>query len=258
MRKSLFPGRVAVALSAILCGLCHDGLAVEKEISLVTREAIGELAVAGRLSVDLHAAFMVSRTYENDTVLNWYNCGYSGGGRGGTKVGGSFGDFGFQVPFRERDARYPRAVTLEKVPAVRFDGNDVLKGNIVAEADVAGQQDWALEVWARADGGRGGGTVLGWQSKEGGQASAPLVFPVRAASGAWRHLVLNCTAADEDCYLDGVKVSSAKRVTVIGGGHLMVLGGATEDKPSFKGDLAAVRLHDRAMTAEEIAHNFRG
>ena len=32
------------------------------------------------LSIDLHAEFMVSRTYEKDTVLNWYSCGYSGGG----------------------------------------------------------------------------------------------------------------------------------------------------------------------------------
>ena len=32
------------------------------------------------LSIDLHAEFMVSRAYEKDTVLNWYSCGYSGGG----------------------------------------------------------------------------------------------------------------------------------------------------------------------------------
>ncbi len=237
--------------------LSGAGLALEKEVSLVTGQPVGELAVAGRLSIDLHAVFMVSRTYDKDTVLNWYSCGYSGGGQGGTKVGGAFGDFGFQVPFKERDARYPHAVTVDKVPVVRFDGNDVLKGNIVAEADVAGRQDWALEVWVRAA-GPDAGTILGWQSKDGRSASAPLAFPKRAASGAWRHLVLNCTAESEACYLDGAKVSSARRETVIGEGQLMVLGGAAADRPSFKGDLAAVRLHDRAMTEAEIAHNFAG
>ena len=33
----------------------------------------------------------------------------------------------------------------------------------------------------------------------------------------------------------------------------MVLGGASAAKPSFKGDLAAVRLHDQAMSEEQIA-----
>ncbi|MCX7009386.1 MAG: hypothetical protein NTY53_19440, partial [Kiritimatiellaeota bacterium] len=56
--------------------------ALEKVTSLVTGKPLGELAVAGRLAVDLHAEFMVSRTLEKATVLNSYNCGYSGGGRG--------------------------------------------------------------------------------------------------------------------------------------------------------------------------------
>jgi hypothetical protein len=38
----------------------------------------------------------------------------------------------------------------------------------------------------------------------------------------------------------------------------LVLGGASAMKPSFKGDLAAVRLHDEALTVEEITHNFKG
>ncbi len=46
-----------------------------KELSLVTGQAIGELAVAGRLSVDLHAEFMASRSYSTENVLNWFNCG---------------------------------------------------------------------------------------------------------------------------------------------------------------------------------------
>src|SRR5512137_1149118 len=105
-----------------LAGVCQ---ALEKEVSLLTKQPLGEIAVAGRLSVDLHAEFMVSRTYGQETVLNWYNCGYSGGGSC-NKVGGNFGNFGLDVPWKERDDRYPHAATVDKVPAVRFDGNDIL------------------------------------------------------------------------------------------------------------------------------------
>ena len=154
---------------------------------------------------------MLSRTYENDTALNWYNCGYSGGGKT-TKVGGDFGDFGLQVPPAERDESPSR-----------------------------------------------GEVILGWQSKNGKQTSAAMSYPARfSGSGEWRHLVINCTPATEDWYVDGRKVSSGKRATVIGLDHAMVLGGASADKPSFKGDLAAVRLHDQTMTEEEIAQNFSG
>jgi len=129
----------------------HKGcLGLGKEVSLVTGQPIGELAVAGRLSIDLHAEFMVSRTYEKDTVLNWYNCGYSGGGRA-TKVGGNFGDFGFQVSYREREEKYPHAVNVDKVRAVRFDGAIFLKGNFEVEKKIAGAQNMALEIWLRAE-----------------------------------------------------------------------------------------------------------
>ncbi len=123
-------------------------MGLEREVSLVTKQPIGELAVAGRLSIDLHAEFMLSRSYGTETALNWYNCGYSGGGAGGTKVGGNFGHFGFQVPFEERELRYPRAVTTGQVRAVRFDGDDFLKGNITIEEKILESGNMAVELWA--------------------------------------------------------------------------------------------------------------
>jgi len=246
---------VMVLGPCLMAGVC---LAMEKEVSLVTKQPIGELAVAGRLSIDLHAEFMVSRTYEKDTALNWYNCGYSGGGKG-KKNGGNFGDFGFQVPYKERDDKYPHAVTVGKVRAVRFDGNDFMKGNFVVETKVVGAQNMALEVWLRNESPSKGEHILGWQSKDGKEASASLSYPNGfTVSDKWRHLVVNCAPGKENWYVDGVKVSSGKRTMIIKEGHVMVLGGATADKPSFKGDLAAVRLHDAAMTEEEIACNFKG
>ena len=254
---------VCAALVAML-GMCMAGtsLALEKEVSLVTTQAIGELAVAGRLSIDLHAEFMVSRTYEHDTVLNWYNCGYSGGGgKDGavTQSGGDFGNFGCDVPYSEREMKYPHAVTVGKVPAVRFDGNNILKGNFAVETNSAGAGKMAVEIWLRAENPAPGQVILGWQSRDGAQTSAPVVYPAKCAgSDKWRHIVVNCTPDREDWYVDGQKVSSGARATVINPGHIMVLGGASAGTPSFKGDLAAVRLHDQAMTAEEIAHNFQG
>jgi hypothetical protein len=66
-------------LSAVLLGMAVSCLGLEKERSLVTGKNIGDLAVAGRLLVEIHAEFMMSRTFENETVLNWYNLGKSGG-----------------------------------------------------------------------------------------------------------------------------------------------------------------------------------
>jgi hypothetical protein len=239
--------------------LAVAGMGLGKEISLVTKQPLGELAVAGRLSIDLHAEFMLSRSYETETALNWYNCGYSGGGAGGTKVGGAFGHFGFQVPFVERELRYPRAVTIGSVRAVRFDGDDFLKGNILIEEKILESGNMAIELWLRSENPAPGGMILGWQSVDGRESSAPLAYPPGfKGSGQWRHLVVNCTRQQEDWYLDGVKVAGIPRRMLVKEGHVMVLGGSESAKPSFKGEIVAVRLHDETMTGEEITHNFNG
>ncbi|MEI7900808.1 MAG: DUF6055 domain-containing protein, partial [bacterium] len=117
----------------------------------------------------------------------------------------------------------------------------------------------ALEVWLHTETPVPGTAILGWQSKDGKEASASLSYPNGfTGSDQWRHLVVNCTPEKENWYVDGVKVSSGKRTMIIKEGHSLVLGGASAGKPSFKGDLAAVRLHDAAMTEEEVLHNFKG
>jgi len=250
----------AVSAAALGAGVSGSAGALEKETSLVTRQPMGELTVAGRLSIDLHAEFMLSRTYENDTALNWYNCGYSGGGGGGvTQVGGTFGDFGFQVPFKDREVKYPHAVTVDKVPAVRFDGNDFLKGNFPVEKAIAGARNMAVEIWLRSDSPSAGQVILGWQSGDGRETSGSIGFPEGFRGSAdWQHIVVNCLPDRDEWWVNGAKNSFGPRKTIAKDGHIMVLGGASESKPSFRGDLAAVRLHDQAMTDEEIAHNFQG
>ena len=256
-RRMTACGAVAgiLVLPMLFAGTCPG---MEKEKSLVTGKPIGKLAVAGRLDIDLHAEFMVSRTFEKDTALNWYNCGYSGGGRR-NKVGGAFGDFGLHVPWTRRDDRYPHWGSVAGSPAVRFDGNDMMKGNFVVEEGAAGKEDMSLEVWVRDEDPAKVEVILGWQSADGKETSAPLRYPVGfKGSGKWRHIVVNCAAGRETWYLDGNKVNSGRRKMVIAKGHRMVLGGESAAKPSFKGDLAVVRLHAKAMSKEEVACNFRG
>ena len=254
-----FPRRLAYGafLSFVLwaAGMCPG---LEKETSLVTGNPIGELAVAGRLLVDLHAEFMVSRTPMKQTVLNWYNCGLSGGGRI-TEVGGNFGDFGLHVPHTERDAKYPHAISIGDVPAVRFDGNDIMKGNFAIEPAAAGGEDMAIEVWVQDGKPSAGEAILGWQSADGKQTSATLVFPKSfKGSGKLVHIAVNCKKDAETWFLDGTQVSSATRSFRIVEGHMPVLGGASSGRPSFDGSLVTFRLHSEAMTEEEITHNFKG
>ena len=251
--------RTLIAGAALAAAVAMPGTApaLDKEVSLVTKQPLGDLAVAGRLSVDLHAAFMLSRTYRDETALNWHNCGYSGGG-GNTKVGGTFGDFGLHVPHAQRRLRYPHAVAGE-VPAVRFDGDDVMAGNFAIEPQLAGAQPLALELWFRDASPAAGEVILGWQSPDGREGSAQVGHPPGfTGSDQWRHLVINCTAESEEWHLDGRRVAGGARKLLVAPGHVMVLGGGAAAKPSFQGELAAVRLHDQAMTAAEIAHNFHG
>jgi len=259
-------GRAATGMLvfALALAVAEAGGVVALEKSLVTGEALGRLAVGGRLDVDLHAEFMASRTFDSNTVLNWYNCGFSGGGRN-NQVGGAFGDFGLRVPHTERDEKYPRATSVRGTPAVRFDGGDVLVGNFAVEDAAAGTEDFALELWLRDSywqrdsSSPGPEVILGWQSQDGRETSAPLTYPKGFTGGVeLRHLVVNCTVAGETQWVDGKKVSSGPRKMVIRKGHRMVLGGASASKPSFVGEIAAVRLHAKALTDEEIAHNVRG
>ncbi len=251
MQRNLFHMGVALLLAGNCAGL-------EKEMSLVTGQKIGTLAVAGKLDVDLHAEFMVSRTFENDTVLNWYNCGLSGGGKH-TAVGGNFGNFGLDVPAKDRDAKYPHAVRIGEVTAVRFDGDDIMMGNFAVEPAAAGIEDLAIEVWLQDAQPAKGEVVFGWQSDDGKETSGAFIYPVGInGSEKLRHIVANCTAAVETWYVDGKKVASGPRKLAITAGHKMVLGGASARTPSFAGSLVLVRLHEAAMTEEEITHNFAG
>lgn len=252
MRKS-----VAAIGCIVLSSVCSLR-AEEKTKSLVSGKAIGDLAVAGRLDIDLHAEFMVSRTFEKDTALNWYNCGYSGGGPK-APCGGQFGDFGLHVPHTERAEKYPHWVNAKDIPAVAFDGNDIMKADFAIEPEAMGTEDLALELWLRDSDPVAEEVILGWQSADGKQSSAPLYCPKELkGSDKWGHLVVNCSVDGETWHLNGRVIREGKRELVIRKGHRMVLGGGSAARPSFQGQLAVLRLHNKAMSSEQIAYNFKG
>jgi len=231
---------------------------LEKEESLVTGKKIGNLAVAGRLLVEVHAEFMMSRTFEKNTVLNWYNLGKSGGGKK-SDVGGNFGDFGLHVPHAERAAKYPHAVNIGNVPAAEFDANDIMQGNFVIEKTAMGNEDLAIEVWVQDKDPKNGEAIFGWQSEDGKQTSGTLTYPKQfQGSDEIQLITVNCTADRETWYLNGKKVSSGARKLRIAEGHKMVLGGASSSSPSFSGKLITVRLHTEALSEEEVRHNAKG
>jgi hypothetical protein len=158
--------RKTFALALTLLSLTGTCGALEKETPPVTGKKVGELAVAGRLLIDAHAEFMMSRTFDKNTVLHWYNMGVSGGGAFNKESGGSFGDFGLHVPHPQRDDKYPHAVTIADVPAAKFDGGDIMKGNFVIDAPAAGREDLAIEVWGHRENPEMGEVIFGWQSEK--------------------------------------------------------------------------------------------
>jgi len=246
----------SMLIAGLIAGTCFG---LEQEKSLVTGKNIGNLAVGGKLLIDVHAEFMMNRTFEKETVLHWYNMGLSGGGKHSLEAGGSFGDFGLHVPHTERDKAYPHAVKIGDVPAASFDGGDIMKGNFVIEAPAMGDEDLAIEVWVQDKEPKQGEVIFGWQSDDGKQTSGALTYPKQFnGSDKIQLITVNCTADSETWYVNGKKVSSSDRKLRIADGHKLVLGGKGASKPSFNGKLVAFRLHTDAMTEEEIAHNATG
>jgi len=226
--------------------------------SFITGEPIGEIAVAERLDIELHADFMASRSFGSETVLNWFNLGYSGGGEF-NDVGGTFGDFGLQFPYYERDERYPGWAETADAPAVVFDGNNTMKADFPVEDGVSGHGTATIELWVLNEYPDDDEVILGWESEDGEESSAPLYWPEELSGSAQlHHIVVNLEEEEEVWYIDGEQVRSREREMVIEDGHIMVLGGSSMDSPSFTGHLVTLRVHNDIMTEDQVEHNFEG
>ncbi len=225
--------------------------------SLISGKKIGEIAIAGRLFTEIHALFMVA-TNENNTVLNWFNLGYSGGGIH-NEVGGNFGNFGLDVPWSERDLKYPSLDAVAGHPAVFFNGNNFMKSNYVAESEITGSNSLSIEMWIHDKNPKEGEVILGWQSRNGSSTSSPVKWPAGIQSDdQWHHLVVTCTKDTEIWYFDGKNILETSRKMFISPDHQMVLGGASQTVPSFNGSLLTLRVHKDVLNPDQVSHNYHG
>jgi len=172
----------ALAICIVLGGIIFQAQAVEGESE-------NRLAVAGKLELDYHAEFMVTRD-DSGTALNWNNCGLLLGG---------FGDFGFDGP---RDL-YPKfEKDLSGSPAVVFSGKNRFRQGPDPAPESICDASFSLELWAQNADGKDG-KMIAW----GGLTVTPADFSV-GNDKAWHHLALIAKDGAADYYLDGTKVKS--------------------------------------------------
>jgi hypothetical protein len=84
-----------------------------------------------------------------------------------------------------------------------------MKGNFVIDAEAAGNEDLAVEVWVQDDNPKAGEVIFGWQSEDGKQQSGALTYPKQfKGSDEIQLITVNCTADGETWYVNGKKVAS--------------------------------------------------
>ena len=197
----------------------------------------GQLEVAGKLAVDIHAELLVAVDDEGHAV-NWYNCG---------GLWGTFGDFGFDGP---RD-QYPKLGKVDGVEAVVFDGSDRLRLDIKAPASIT-DGDFSVEVWASNPSAQSGECLVSWA---GGMA---LDCGRAPADGGWHHVALVYGGGIEKLLVDGKVVDERKPKRALKPGGTIAVGCDADGKRGFSGAIAAVRIHEKAMTEAQVRHNVTG
>ena len=216
-------------------------LAVAVVACVCASAGAAEIEVAGTLLVDVHAELMVA-VNEQGNALNWYNCG---------RLWGTFGDFGFDGPA----GNYPTLKAAGGVNAVVFDGDDRLRMDSPAPESMTSDGGFSVEVWAQNPRVKDSECLVSWtDGKKGpgfaftyGDAGRKL-----ARDGKWHHLVLIQTGGVRKVYVDG-KLAASRRVRVnIAAGGKILLGCDGAGKNNFSGAIAAVRIHDKAMTEAQV------
>ncbi|MFC1805423.1 DUF6055 domain-containing protein [Planctomycetota bacterium] len=196
-----------------------------------------QLEVAGKLAVDVHAELLVAVDDEGHAV-NWYNCG---------GLWGTLGDFGFDGP-REQ---YPKLGKADGVEAVVFDGKDRLRLDIKAPESIT-DDDFAVEVWAQNPSVQEGECLVSWaEGMALGWGKAP-------ADGKWHHIALVYSGGTEKLFIDGKAARESEVMRELKAGGTIVLGADAKGKRGFSGAVAAVRIHERAMSDAQVQHNFKG
>jgi autotransporter-associated beta strand protein len=203
---------------------------------------VGQGASGGRLAIDNHAEFMVTRD-DSMVVKNWNNCG---------TFKWSFGRYGFDGPASE----YPLFVAdLGGSPALTFDGGDKLRmiteGNTLLPAAIA-DGVLSVELWVRNPSVEAGEVLVRFEGTPNKDLTAAQFG--MAGSTAWQHLVAVSSGGQITFYKDNVQVGAPQAGALSFATSAIINLGAK----SFTGSIAAVRIHTEAMTPADIAHNFTG
>ncbi|MCX6867609.1 MAG: DUF6055 domain-containing protein, partial [Verrucomicrobia bacterium] len=203
---------------------------------------VGQGASGGRLAIDNHAEFMVTRD-DSNVVKNWNNCG---------TFKWSFGRYGFDGVATE----YPLFVAdLNGSPALTFDGGDKLRmiteGNTLLPAAIA-DGVLSVELWVRNPSVEAGEVLVRFEGTPNVDLTAAQFG--MTGSTAWQHLVAVSSGGQITFYKDNVQVGTPQAGALSFATSAIINLGAK----SFTGSIAAVRIHTEAMNAADIAHNFSG
>jgi len=208
----------------------------------------GELAVAGKLAVDIHAELLVATDAAGHAV-NWYNCG---------SVWGTFGDFGFDGPA----SGYPTLGKVAGSQAVIFDGGDRLRFDMPTPASITSDGDFSIEVWLQNPAVAAGECIVSWK---GGFERAMAFDLTCGAAGRktpadrkWHHVVVTQGDGKRNVHVDGKRVVVAWQVYKMPPGGKFVIGCDSAGKNHFTGAIAALRVHEGVMSDAQIAQNFKG
>lgn len=242
---------VAFVLLAVAVGLS----------SCATSEA-APLQTAGSLLVNLEA-----KTLPAGKIGAWPNSG---------TLGGTFKAKGTAPRvYLSRIATSKRGPGLP--PVAIFSGDEALVSSFKSPKSITGDSDWSLELWAyKLEMTPGESTMVSWgprSLKSGntaqfcwGQSALATIhwgmdlrWKKTPPAGKWQYIAVTYGAGTETVYVNGQVDASVKHTLKIAASHPIVIGAATSRGAYlryFQGAIGAVRIHDGALTAKQIAANF--
>ena len=218
--------------------------------------AVPRIEVGGKLLVDLNTEIMLTVT-KDSKAANWFNAGY---------LWGDFGDFGFAK------YEYPTVGTVDGVRAITFNGkskligspvvpkdkiNDGTKGNLATPDSMTGTGEYAIEVWAYNPTVEPNECMVSW-------STGYLAYPDAkyASAKKWHHIVVVHSGGQDTLYVDGKQQAQGKFISPAAGKveplAPISLGVTADGKQNFSGSIAALRIHEKPITADQIAKNFAG
>ena len=220
--------------------------------------SVQRIEVGGKLLVDLHTEVMLA-VGKDQKVNNWFNAGY---------LWGDFGDFGFAK------YEYPTVGTVDGIRAVTFNGkcmlvgspvvpkdkiNDGTRGNLATPDSMTGNGEFTIEAWVYNPAVEPGECLVSW-----GLQYLPYPDAKYAPAKKWLHIVVVHSSGQDTLYVDGKQQAKDTFVDKMPVEELLpvdvpiILGSTVYGSHNFTGSIAAVRIHEKAITADQIAKNFAG